>query len=130
MNVVGASHVSFSVSDLERSLGWYQRVFGAEVIMHEPGDERAAAVLTLPGTSLMIGLCQFRDRPDAPFDPMQTGLDHFAYAVGEREDLDGWAEHLDQHTIEHSGPIDVPPGAMLNFKDPDGIALALMWRRP
>jgi hypothetical protein len=46
-----------------------------------------------------------------------------------REDLDRWAERLDRLGIERSDAIDVPPGAILNFKDPDGIGLALMWRR-
>ena len=129
MNVVGGSHISFSVSDLARPLSWYEQVFGAEVMMREPGDERAAAVLTLPGTSLLVGLVEFSDRHHEGFDPTRTGLDHFAYAVNSKEALEGWAEHLDQLDIEHSGALDVPPGAILNFKDPDGIALALFWRR-
>jgi hypothetical protein len=29
----------------------------------------------------------------------------------------------------HSGPIEVPPGEILNLKDPDGITLALFWDR-
>ncbi len=125
----GASHIAFSVGNFERSLAWYQRVFGAEVVMDEPADHRHAAVLGLPGTSLLIGLSEFYARADAPFDPTHTGLDHFAFAVGTRSDLDDWAAHLDGLGIDHSGPLDVPPGAILNFKDPDGIALALMWRR-
>ena len=32
--------------------------------------------------------------------------------------------------LEHSGAVEVPPGAILNFEDPDGIALALFWDRP
>jgi len=129
MHTAGASHVSFSVRDLERSLAWYREVFGADVMFHEPGEDRSAAVLSLPGTSLLIGLTQFESRPDDAFDPTRTGLDHFAFAVESLAALEQWAELLDSHEIEHSGPIEVPPGAILNFKDPDGIALALMWRR-
>lgn len=129
MRVVGASHVALSVSDLERSLEWYRKVFGAEVLLDEPGDHRHAAVLALPGTELLIGLGQFFDRADSAFDPARTGLDHFAFAVATRDELDEWADHLDSLGIEHSDPMAVPPGAILNFKDPDGIALAFMWRR-
>jgi hypothetical protein len=41
-----------------------------------------------------------------------------------------WAARLDSFGVEHSGPIEVPPGEILNLKDPDGIALALFWDRP
>lgn len=128
--VSGASHVSFSVRDLREALGWFRRVFDAEVLLDEPGDERAAAVLSLPGTDLLIGLTQFAERPDHPFDPRHAGLDHFAFAVDSEAAVQEWAAHLDALTVEHSGPIPVPPGVILNFKGPDGIALALLWRRP
>lgn len=129
MRIAGASHVSFSVTDFDRSLTWYQDVLGAEVMLDEPGEDRRAAVLALPGTSLLIGLGQFHSRGEGAFDPTRTGLDHFAFAVEARDDLDRWADHFDHHGVVHSEPVDVPPGAILNFKDPDDIALALMWRR-
>jgi glyoxylase I family protein len=129
MRTAGAGHVSFSVSDLDRSLTWYQEIFGAEVMLHEQGEGRLAAVLTIPGTSLLVGLCQFDERGEGGFDPTHVGLDHFGFAVESSEALGQWAEHLDRRGVEHSGPIPVPPGAILNLKDPDGIALALMWRR-
>lgn len=129
MLVAGASHVSFSVSDFDRTLRWYQDVFEAELMLDEPAEHRHAAVLQLPGTDLLIGICQFYEQDEASFDPTRVGLDHFAFSVEFRRDLDHWAEHLNDLGIEHSGAIDVPPGAILNFKDPDGIALALMWRR-
>lgn len=121
--------MSFSVSDLDRSLRWYQDTFDAEVLMDELADHRHAAVLTLPGSDLLIGICQFYDREEGSFDPTHLGLDHFAFSVEARDDLDWWATRLDDLGVEHSGAIEVPPGAILNFKDPDGIALALMWRR-
>lgn len=104
-------------------------MFDARVLIEETGDERSAVVLELPGTNLLVGLTHFRSGTDGGFDPTRTGLDHFAFSVPDRAALDDWAAHLDRHGVEHSGPIDVPPGAILNLKDPDGIALALMWRR-
>ena len=129
LRVSGASHISFSVADLGRSLRWYQEVFGAEVVLDEPADHRHAAVLRLPGTDLLVGICQFHARDASHFDPTHTGLDHFAFSVETRDELDRWAARLDELGIDHSEPIEVPPGAILNLKDPDGIALALMWRR-
>jgi len=129
MRIRGASHVSFSVDDFDRSVRWYQKVFDAEALLDEPADHRHAAVLMLPGTDLLIGICEFHARHESSFDPTHIGLDHFAFSVDTQADLDRWAERLDGLGIAHSGAIEVPPGAILNFKDPDGIALALMWRR-
>jgi glyoxylase I family protein len=129
MRVAGASHVSFSVCDIDRSLRWYREVFAAEVMLDEQADHRRAVVLTLPASELLVGLCEFNQRQHEPFDPTRTGLDHFAFSVESRGDLDEWASHLEARGVEHSGVLEVPPGAILNFKDPDGIALALMWRR-
>jgi glyoxylase I family protein len=128
-NVVGASHVSFTVSDLAEALRWFQDVFAAEVMMHEPGQDRGAAVLTLPESDLMIGLVAFAAGSKDDFDPVRTGLDHFAFAVETEADLAAWQSHLDGKNVANSGPIEVPPGAILNFKGPCGIALALFWRR-
>jgi glyoxylase I family protein len=72
---------------------------------------------------------EFTGEHDA-FDERRTGLDHVAFSVETREALDEWAAKLTAAGIEHSGAIDVPPGAILNFRDPDGIALALFWDRP
>lgn len=122
--------MSFSVSDLRAAIGWFQRVFDAEIVMDEPGEARAAAVLALPGSDLLIGLTQFPERADHAFDPHHVGLDHFAFAVDSEAAVQQWATHLHALGVEHSGPIPVPPGVILNFKGPDGIALALLWRRP
>ena len=121
--------MSFSVSDFDRSLNWYRTLFDAEVLMDEPADHRHAAVLSVPGSNLLIGICEFYERDEGSFDPTHLGLDHFAFSVDSRDELNRWAERFDSLGIEHSDAIEVPPGAILNFKDPDGIALALMWRR-
>lgn len=97
--------------------------------MDEPAEHRRAVVLAIPGTDLLLGLCQFYEGSEGSFDPTRVGLDHFAFSVESRANLDGWVDRLDELGIEHSGAIEVPPGAILNLKDPDGIALALMWRR-
>jgi catechol-2,3-dioxygenase len=76
-----------------------------------------------------VGLVQHDPRTEQSFDPTIVGLDHLAFTVGSRADLDAWAQRLEERGILHSGAIDVPPGATLNFKDPDGVALSLFWDR-
>jgi glyoxylase I family protein len=66
----------------------------------------------------------------SPFSPSRTGLDHVAFTAATRADLDAGIARLDELGVVHSGAIDVPPGTIVNFSDPDGIALALFWDRP
>jgi glyoxylase I family protein len=130
MRLSGIHHVSLSVRDLDRSRDWYTRVFGLDVLMEERADERDACVLVFPGTTVAVGLTRHAGNDGAAFAPERTGLDHVAFTAATRSDLDVCIARLDELGVAHSGAIDVPPGAIVNFRDPDGIALALFWDRP
>ncbi|CAN5535371.1 hypothetical protein BH20ACT2_BH20ACT2_13620 [soil metagenome] len=54
---------------------------------------------------------------------------HLAFAVGSSKELRRWAERFTAAGVSHEGVTEIPPGATLNFKDPDGIAVALLWDR-
>ena len=123
-------HLSLSVRDLDASIAWYTTVLGFEVGFEEPAAEGRRAVVLRGGSdgALALGLVQHGAGGSA-FDVTTTGLDHAAFRVDCAEELAAWAAHFDDHGVEHSGAIEIPPGAILNFKDPDGIALALFWDR-
>ena len=123
----GLHHVALTVSDLDASIAWYRAVFGLEEVLREQSDPRRAAVLTFPGTQMAVGLVEHAAGASHGFDATRIGLDHVAFSVGTREELDEWAGALQDHGIDHSGVIEVAVGAILNFKDPDGIALAFFW---
>ena len=72
---------------------------------------------------------QEQEGEDPGFDPRRNGLDHLAFTLADRLDMDAWAARLSEHGVGYDGPFDIPPGAILNFKDPDGIALSLFWDR-
>ena len=40
--------------------------------------------------------------------------------------IEQWAQRLTGAGVAHSGVIAIPPGAILNFKDPDGIQIELL----
>jgi catechol 2,3-dioxygenase-like lactoylglutathione lyase family enzyme len=125
--VTGFHHLALTVRDLDASTSWYERVFDLELEIDEPGDERRAKVYRLRGSAQMLGLVEHRGNDGAGFRPDRTGLDHAAFSVPTRDDVDVWAQRLDSAGIEHSGRIDIPIGAILNFADPDGIALSIFY---
>ena len=61
------------------------------------------------------------DQPD--FSEFRTGLDHIAFAVPSRGDLESWQERLDELGITHGGIVDAPYGSGLSFRDPDNLPL-------
>jgi glyoxylase I family protein len=117
------AHVTLSVSDLNRSILWYERVFDTELAVDEtPGPFRRAVWLV--GGQTLIGLHQFpRTTDTSPFNERRVGLDHLAFACSTRSELEAWAVRLDELGIAHGGVVDADYGSALSFRDPDNIAL-------
>ena len=125
----GFHHVAVTVTNVDASANGYATVLGFEEMFREENDGRRGCVMRFPGGSTGVGLVEHPGNDGTAFDPTRLGLDHFAFTVPTQQDLEAWAQRLTAAGVEHSGAIDIPPGAILNFKDPDGIALALFWDR-
>ena len=126
-SVTGFHHLALTVRDLDASTAWYEQLFDLDPMIDEPGDERRAKVYRLRGTSQLLGLVEHRGNDGSGFRPDRTGLDHAAFSVATRADVDAWAQRLDSAGIDHSGRIDISLGAILNFADPDGTALSIFY---
>ena len=59
------------------------------------------------------------------FDEDRVGLDHLSFTVPGRADLDAAADLLDERGVAHGGVKDIGAGYILEFRDPDNIALEL-----
>jgi catechol 2,3-dioxygenase-like lactoylglutathione lyase family enzyme len=131
--ITGIHHFSPTVSNLEASVEWYQKVFGFDRIPvtfpHYEREESGYAVLLVdPSTGFAIGLHEHAANDGEQFDESRTGLDHIGFNVTDRAQLEQWADHLTAVGVEHSGIRDVQePIAFhtLVFRDPDNIQLEL-----
>jgi len=130
MELAGLHHVALTVTDRDVSAAWYAQVLGMVELFREEGDERRACVMRFPDGHYSVGLVEHRPSDGAPFSPRHVGLDHVAFTVPSRQALEEWAGHLEAEGVTHSGVTDIPAGAILNLKDPDGISLAIFWDRP
>jgi catechol-2,3-dioxygenase len=57
------------------------------------------------------------------FDERRVGLDHFAFRVRDRDELQSWAAHLEAAGVANTGIIDTGYGPTIVFRDPDNIQL-------
>ena len=134
VSTTGYGHVRLTVTDVVRSRAFYDRVFGFPVAFEVPADADDATreqlsflyggvIYAVPGGGL-LGL-----RPVAPqgdrFDEDRVGLDHLSFAVPSVAELHDAVALLDEAGVEHGGVKDIGAGSILEFRDPDGIALEL-----
>ncbi len=129
----GINHIGLTVPDVEASEAWYTRVLGLTRVFVEPHHLGTgySVVLHRPDSPLfMMGLDKHETNQGERFDECHTGLDHVAFYVADRAELDAWADHLDRHGVPHSGITEIAepfPYGVLVFRDPDNIQLELVW---
>lgn len=126
-SVVGIHHVALTVGNRDESAAWYASTLGFEELFREDADDRRACVMRFAGGGYSVGLVEHTAAEEHRFDPRRQGLDHVAFTVPSREELEQWAAELTLAGVDHSGIVEIPAGAILNFNDPNGIALALFW---
>lgn len=124
--LTGLHHAALSVKDLDASIEWYRDVLGLEETFRRESETQRVVVMRFPGLRQTLGLVEHTG-PGVAFSPANVGLDHLAFSVASKEELEAWPGRLDERGVTHSGAVETPFGGMLNFKDPDGIALALFW---
>jgi glyoxylase I family protein len=125
------AHVRLTVSDIERSRRFYESVFDWPVLLEIPENADEATreqlgflfggvIYDLGGT--LIGL-----RPVAVdrFHEDRAGLDHIAFRLASLAELESAATHLDEVGVAHEPIKDIGPSYILEFRDPDNIALEL-----
>jgi glyoxylase I family protein len=120
------THVALTVRDLSVSVPWYEALLDAKPVLDEDTDPQFHHTVYLLGNGTLLGLHQHEQAaPPEKFSEYRVGLDHLAFAVTDRSELEKWARRLEELGIEHGGIKDAAYGSGVSFRDPDGIALEL-----
>lgn len=123
----GLHHVAINVRDLEKAVQWYSDVLGFAPLFPYDTDAFQRRIMRHP-SGVVIGLTRHNhDDGDAAFNERVTGLDHLAFGVASRDELESWAQRLDAAGVEHSGVKETPAtgSILIAFRDPDNIQLEL-----
>lgn len=116
-------HVAVTVTDIDRGREWYSKLFDAQPVLDEDTGSFYHVVWALDGGSLFGIHTHPRENDQPQFSEFRTGLDHVAFAVDSRQELETWQQRLEELGIEHGGIVDAPYGSGLSFRDPDNLPL-------
>ena len=114
--------VELTVADVERSLAYYSRAVGLELLSRDG----ACARLGVSGRELLSLVEEPGARPAAG----HTGLYHFALRLPERIDLARWLAHAARERVPLVGLSDHFVSEALYLSDPDEHGVEIYWDRP
>ena len=117
---LGAVHLT--VTELDRSVTWYQEALGLRVHRHEPGE---AELGDGQDTSLVL-----LEDPVARPAGRHAGLYHYALLYPSREELARAAVRLAERQIAIQGASDHGTHEAIYLADPDGNGIELAADRP
>lgn len=126
VGISGFGHVSFTVTDLERSARWYEDVLGLKRVADIDKGEWRKVIFEDPVSLVVLSLTHHGERSSHDTaTEFRTGLDHLSFVVPSHGDLELWLERLDQFDVPHTEILETTSGWVLVFRDPDNIQLEL-----
>jgi catechol 2,3-dioxygenase-like lactoylglutathione lyase family enzyme len=120
-------HTNLTVTDLERSIDFYQRALGFEVRwqgqIYNTTRMAPAAHVAPPGADFYFSLFEGDAEGRAPYSYAPAGINHFGVVV---DDLDEMQKQVEAAGAEIHTAYDYDPGRRIYFFDPDGIEIELV----
>lgn len=120
-------HVHLKVSDIEKSLEFYQGMLGFE-IMQRYGAQ--AVFISAGGYHHHIGLNTWHSKGAGPAKVNAVGLYHTAIVYPERKDLAAVLMRLIDANYPLTGSSDHGVSEAIYLNDPDGNGVELYWDKP
>jgi glyoxylase I family protein len=121
--ITGGHHIALTVRNADRSTQWYADLLGMQVVLKGDDETVQFRVLAHPDSGWVIGVRQYPGHEEGAFDEFRTGLDHLAFGVSSRAELEGWEQRLREAGIPFTPIAESPIGLVIVFRDPDNIQL-------
>lgn len=119
-------HVNLTVTDLNRSINFYSRLFGIAVRWHgKTSDGRKAA--HVGDDRCYLALFEAKITGPVTTDYEKPGFNHFGLVV---DSLDEMKRRLAALDVQPHSEADYEPGRRLYFLDPDKIEVELVEYEP
>ena len=117
--VRGIHHIILTVADPDRSDAFYRRILGVEI----GGGNENIRWLSCDNFLLAFQRAPHKPIPNDHFDENRIGLDHFAFSVDSRKQLEELLATLAEFGISTAGIEFDPDGReeYVCFRDPDNI---------
>lgn len=124
MNDIGLTHVALTVSDIGRSIDFYARYAGMEVIHRRTDATAGVEVVWLSDRTRPFAIVLIRSEP---VRTVVSPISHLGVGCRSREEMDTLCERAREEGILVSEPTDsgYPVGYWAFLRDPDGHTLEL-----
>ncbi|MFH1899029.1 MAG: VOC family protein [Patescibacteria group bacterium] len=123
MRIKGVHHIELTVTSLENSKSFYQKLPNFKVLAEYPDF-----VMFFNG-NVYLGLTTHQGKAKGKFDEKNVGMDHVSFEVDTKEALEEAIKFFDKENIPHGEIKKLSNNIhVLAFRDPDNIQLELSWR--
>src|SRR5438874_12205089 len=107
----------------DRSAEWYCSLLNMQVALKGDSEDVKFRVLAHPDSGWVLGVRQYPSHHADGFNEYRTGLDHFAFGVATRAELEQWQKELSSRGITFTPIAETPIGWVIVFRDPVNIQL-------
>lgn len=138
--VLGTNHTSFTVSSLDRTIGFFRDGLGFQLLNRAPRDPKIVSKITgvegadmeiafLRGPGCTVELIEYRapaSRGRVEARPCDAGFAHMAFDV---DDIDAAIAEAKKHRVEPvAAPVPINDGPnkgrrVVYLRDPDGVTI-------
>ncbi|MHB8512292.1 MAG: VOC family protein [Actinomycetota bacterium] len=120
--IIGYHHLNLTVTDATKSAEWWTKVLGFTVLREFEREGMTKVILRHPISGTLFGFTTHGPRAsNDSFSEFRTGMDHVAFSVKDRAELEAWKRQFEEFGVDHSEIKASVTGDLIAFRDPDNI---------